>query len=94
MKLKGRLLRQRQEDERPVPVWIFFNPLTTTDEEAIRTAIESGRVPARAWLAVIPLPIESKEAWSRRCQTEFIERERRLQERQAADSTGPGRADS
>jgi hypothetical protein len=93
----ARLRRQRREDERPVPVWIEYNSLVVTQDDAIEAALRSGHVPLNAVLVVLPLPIEDRETWQRVCQAEHAAREeqgRRAEEQQQREPAGTDPADS
>lgn len=77
MRARERRLRQQpQADKLPVPVWIEFDTSTVTADQAIKAAIESGQVPAHAWLVVLPAPIQSRDVWSQQCKAELVAREK------------------
>jgi len=64
-------------DARPTPVYVEFDSVVMTARQAIAAAIESGRIPSNAFLAVLPQAIEDRALWSQICQAELAERERR-----------------
>ena len=81
MKLKGRVLRQRREEEQPTPVFLYY-PKTRTPDEALAAALRAGRIPPNAAIVLLPKPFPDREAWQRHCQAEWIERERQRIEAQ------------
>lgn len=88
MKLKGRLLRRQRADAMPTPVYIEYGR-GMTPAEALAAAIASGKVPAKAWIVLLPQQAASHEEWQRDCQAEEAERQRRrAAERQQAIQTG------
>lgn len=88
MKLKGRLLRQRHDDARPAAVYVTYGR-GMTPAEALAAAIESGKVPAKAWIVLLPQQAASHEEWQRDCQAEEAERQRRrAAEKQQAIQVG------
>ena len=86
--LKAKL--RPHDDARPTPVYVEFDSVVMTAGQAITAAIESGRIPSNAFLAVLPQAIEDRMVWSRICQAEQAVRERRRLEQKLPQLTPAG----
>lgn len=99
-RLKTRLRRRQVEEARPTPVFILYDSLVMTDDEALEAAYRSGKIPPNAAIFLAPEQIHDREVWERICKAEFaaLERQRaeerqRLAEQQQREA-GPESAES
>lgn len=88
--LKTRLRDQRRDQEKPIPVWIFYDAITMTPDQAIEAAERAGKIPLNAVLILLPEKIEDHEAWGRHARTEYVEIERRRAEERLQQSAQVG----
>lgn len=88
-RLKTRLQDQRRDQEKPVPVFITYDSLTMTSDQAIEAADRAGKIPLNAVLAIFPEQIKDLKTWERHAQAEYVERERQrteIQKQQGAQA--------
>jgi len=81
-RLETRLRERRREEARPTPVYVFYDSVTMTRDDAVEAAYRSGLIPPNAVLFIAPEPIPDHEAWSRLCQAEYAAREQQRREQQ------------
>jgi hypothetical protein len=88
-RLKNRLRQQRREEGRPVPVYITYDSFTTTRDEALEAAYQTGKIPANAAIVLLPEQCKNEEEWNR-VVAEYEERKRQQQQQQqTAAGTDP-----
>lgn len=74
-RLKTRLRDQRRDQEKPVPVFIFYDALVMTSDQAIEAADRAGKIPLNAVLVILPEQIKDHATWERHAQAEYAERQ-------------------